>query len=303
MGKRFSDVSGQKNIVRILDAQLESAQVSHAYLFLGNKNQGKKFLAKEFAKNLLEVKEGHKIENHPDFIEVDGSDGIKIADVREAIERINLSPTLSARKVLLITEAQNMGIEAANALLKTIEEPPLDSIILITAITEKSLPQTIVSRSQKIKIANMPEKEIIKGLKDFPEDKVGEAVALSGGSFGEAKKLLTDTDYFVERREFVEDILKFLESKSVLDQFKTLTDYEKEKRLREFFDQVVVLISKSVEEEITGKLNEFSQRLATAIPFTKRREIVKKALNIYENLEYNVNLRWALEEIVLEHLS
>lgn len=311
MAKLFNDIKGQKGVVRILSGQLETENLSHAYLFLGPEGTGKEHLAREFAKYVLcddpkreNCPNCQKFEKgvHPDFIVIDGEEGIKIENVREVSERLNLSPNISKRKVLLFKKAENMGIEAANALLKTLEEPPADSVIILTAVSEKSLPQTIVSRTQKIKLNVLSEKDIKAILeKEFPTEEIEKIVAYSEGSIGETKKLLTDKESLKEKIKIYDDLKKLFNSNSVIEKFKILEDHEKQKNLKVFFNIFSKLLFDSIEKNLSGK--EGNHNFLSYLNISERVKMAEKVLKIYADLDYNVNLRLTLEGIILEYLG
>jgi len=310
MAKLFRDIAGQKRAVSMLSAHLNSGNLSHAYLFLGQEGTGKEYLAKEFARYILCDKNSNddcescrKLKNdaHPDFIYVNGREGIKIEQVREVIERIGLSPVMSEKKVCLISKAENMGIEAANALLKTLEEPPSDSIIILTSNSEKRLPQTVISRSQIIKLNPVEEKEIFRILEqEFSREEIEGVLSLAEGSVGEAKKMLKSDDALKNKQKAISDIGTMLGSASLIDRFKIIEGYDNKKNLKYFFE----ILSRSIFGSIIAGNNEEKAGLSEAVPTemsTNRKvEMAKKILKIYRNLDYNVSLRIALEEIMIK---
>lgn len=312
MAKLFSDIAGQKKAVNILSAHINSGDFSHAYLFLGREGTGKEYLAKEFARYILCEKHTddacescRKFEKgaHPDFIYVRGNEGIKIEHIRGAIERIGLSPAMSKKKVCLISKAENMGIEAANALLKTLEEPPADSIIILTSSSEKRLPETIISRSQPIKLSPVGNREITKILsKDFDEAEVDSIIGLSEGSIGEAKKLLLNGEALADKKKLLKDVETLLGSESIIERFKIIEAYENKKRLRDLFD----ILSRALFSSIFAHHGEEAVDLSLAIPadMSLGRKVIlaKKILKIYRNLDYNVSLRVAMEEMMIKDI-
>jgi DNA polymerase III gamma/tau subunit len=312
MGKYFSDIIGQKSAVKILTAQLESDNISHGYIILGPEGTGKEYLAREFAKYVLcEEKEGDGCDScvrfdnnsHPDFILVNGKEGIKIDDVREAIERINLSPNLSSFKVLLFTKAENLGIEAANALLKTFEEPPADSIIILTAISEKSLPQTVVSRGQKIKLNVLNKNDIQEILlKEFSKEEIEKVLLYSSGSIGDAKKMLSEPKKLEEKKQYYSDIEKLLKSGSVIEKFKVIEFYDQEKKLKEFFgifaQEIFCAVAEKLGQPTVGVKAESFEELTLA----NLASLGYKTLKAYQDLEYNINLKLTMEEMILDNL-
>lgn len=139
-------ILGHKKQTEYLSKLIENKRVGHAYIFAGPADVGKKTIARHFASLLL----SGKLDNNPDYLQIDGAGGIKIESIRELAYKMSLRPYAAAYKVTVIDEAQNMTVEAANALLKLFEEPrPYTVIILITSNPIKLLP-TIISRAQKI---------------------------------------------------------------------------------------------------------------------------------------------------------
>lgn len=306
----FADVKGQKRAVNLLMSHLKNDNLSHSYLFIGKEGTGKEFIAKEFAGYILcDNAKGDDCDScikyekgiHPDFFYIDGAGGIKINQIREVIERINLTPSLSKRKVLLITKAENIGIEAANALLKTLEEPPADSVIVITTKSEKRLPETIISRSQLIKLNVISEEDIKEALKsEFSKKDVDEVISIAEGSIGKAKKLLSDKKHLKEKKEIITDIEILFKSKSVIEKFNVLNKYDKKKNLKVFFDIYSRVIFNSIYSEILEKEVGLSSLVPESVSLPRKKVIGNKILKIYRNLDYNVSLRIAMEEIILE---
>ncbi len=312
MSKVFTDVYGQKRAINTLSSHLISNNLSHAYLFLGEEGTGKEHLAREFAKYILCGnnqaddcescrKFGHN--SHPDFILIDGHEGIKIEDIRGVVERINLSPGLSTRKVLLITKLENIGLEAANSLLKTLEEPPLDSVILMTSNSEKRLPETIISRTQQIKLQPLSNDNIYKILaKEFDKSEIDKVIKLADGSIGEAKKLILDGEKYNEKSKMIKDISKIFSSNSVIEKFKIIEDYEKSKKLKIFFNIFQKVLISGIYARILDEEIGLSGIIPRDIKVERLQDMAKKTLKIYADLDYNISLRIAMEEMILKDI-
>ncbi len=176
--QNFSDIAGQKNIVKTLKNAIELDRIAHAYLFCGPRGTGKTSTAKVLAKSLncenapttspcdsCEVCNKIRSNNSMDVIEIDAASNRGIDKIRELREKVKFSPTEGNYKIYIIDEVHMLTKEAFNALLKTLEEPP-EYVIFILATTEphKLLP-TILSRCQRFDFKRLSESDIIERLK------------------------------------------------------------------------------------------------------------------------------------------
>ncbi len=138
----FSDVVGQEQLVTLLESSIKQKKISHAYLFCGGRGTGKTTVARIFARDI-----GC---NPEDIIEIDAASNRGIDEIRELRDAVRTSPFSSPYKVYIVDEAHMLTKEAANALLKTLEEPPSHVIFILATTDPEKLLATIVSRCQKI---------------------------------------------------------------------------------------------------------------------------------------------------------
>lgn len=138
----FSDVVGQEQLVTLLTSSIEQKKIAHAYLFCGGRGTGKTTVARIFARDI-----GC---NPEDIIEIDAASNRGIDEIRELREAVRTAPFSSPYKVYIVDEAHMLTKEAANALLKTLEEPPAHVVFILATTDPEKLPSTIVSRCQKI---------------------------------------------------------------------------------------------------------------------------------------------------------
>ena len=169
----FQDIIGQEQICEHLQTALKLQKVSHAYIINGERNSGKKFIARIFAMALQCTGEGEKpcqvcrscrqalSENHPDIIRIthEKPNSIGVEDIRTQVNNdMGIKPYQGPYKVYLIEEAEKMTVQAQNALLKTIEEPPSYAVIILITTNQEAFLPTILSRCVQMKL---------KPLKDF----------------------------------------------------------------------------------------------------------------------------------------
>lgn len=231
------DVVGQDFAKTAFDAAFKNNRISHAYIIEGEDGTGKSIFALYMAScilckgiekpcsvcpSCLKIING----NHPD-VKVISRTGksIGIDMVRNIIEKINVKPYEGNKKIIIIKNADSMTEEAQNAFLKTIEEAPVDTIIILLAEDVDLLLTTIRSRCQVLRFLSVPEKLIYENLINLGHDEAESKTAskLSSGNFGRA--LLYFDDNYIKLRRVTIDIaqkiarLNALESQELVDFF------------------------------------------------------------------------------------
>lgn len=227
----FKDIIGQEAAIRILQDELLSTRIHHAYLFMGKEGVGKKSLALQFARALNCSEEEadscgcclscRKIihSNHPDvrMVEIEEGNSIGIDQVRELQRDIAFKPYESSRKIYIVDGADQMTPEAANSLLKTLEEPPDYAVIILLAEELDKLLPTVISRCQQLYLTEIPRdmiKEVIlkKGLEDEKADLVSR---LAEGSLGRALEIIEDEEFLSLRAQLFDFLYKLPGSDSL----------------------------------------------------------------------------------------
>jgi len=167
-------IIGHQPILEFLKKGIKNKRLAHAYLFIGSAHLGKKTVALEFIRML----NGQEIDQavHPDILivepEVIDKNGVKkelaisIDQARKIQHQMSLFPYQADYKIVLINQAEKMTIEASNCLLKTLEEPFGQAILILITTDRQLLLPTIVSRCQTVKFLPVAEKEIKKRIKD-----------------------------------------------------------------------------------------------------------------------------------------
>ncbi len=211
----FDNVLGQGQAKHILNQALSSSRLSHAYLFYGPESIGKKLLAVEFAKtlNCTSSQSGEacgacdscrKIEDriHPDFFFLEPTKAtptareaiLKIDEIRALQKKLGFLPYEGKFKVAVIDQVEKMNPQACNAFLKTLEEPPSSTVlILITSNIYQLLP-TLISRCQGIKFNPLPPDAIREILRTQGEEALDptEVELRVGRSKGQVSRALSD---------------------------------------------------------------------------------------------------------------
>jgi DNA polymerase-3 subunit gamma/tau len=242
--QKFSEFIGQEHVVKTLTNAILSGMISHAYLFSGPRGTGKTTLARLLAKavncqnrkenefepcnkcnSCQEITTGNAI----DLIEIDAASHRGIDDIRELREGIKFAPAKSKYKVFIIDECHQLSKDAANALLKTLEEPPPHAIfILATTEVHKMIP-TIVSRCQRFDFRKLRAEEIVEKLERIAkaekvkiEEAALELIALySSGSIRDGESLLDELFTFAAnskkeiKAEEVKNLLGLVETELV----------------------------------------------------------------------------------------
>lgn len=205
----FRDLIDQRHAQALLRGALRSGRVSHAYLFVGPSGVGRLTAARAFAQALLCTEGGddacgrcpacRKVGAgaHPDLrvISAGRSESgterraVGIDQIRELKREAAYGPYEGPRKVFVVEDAEAMRAEAANSLLKIVEEPPAGIVIILISESTTALLPTLVSRSQFVRFSFVPAPEIARALTEragVPADRAAFLAAISGGRVGDA---------------------------------------------------------------------------------------------------------------------
>lgn len=197
----MSAVKGQDKVLNMLEKATKEGHISHAYLFIGPEGVGKMFTARMWAYSLLAsedeeamlyLKEGL----HPDLLIIEKDENRTLIGkdriVKDLEPWLALKPYRAKHRIAIIRDAHLLSLEGANALLKTLEEPPFYALIILVA-DENTLLETVVSRCQVIRFSSLPlavVEQILVG-QGVSEEKAKEAALLGQGSIAYAR-------YFVQ---------------------------------------------------------------------------------------------------------
>lgn len=201
----FRGLVGQEQAIRLLQKGLETGNISHAYLFQGPPGTGKTTIARAFAAELLSrgdqdaalfLKDGV----HPDLMVINKPENRSVIG-KEQISRemepwLALKPYRARHKIVIIADAAIMSLEAANALLKTLEEPPQYAVIILVA-DQVELLETIISRCQTVRFHPLTDAELENLLRErgCSPEQAQQAALLAQGSPGNALRFAAEPEF------------------------------------------------------------------------------------------------------------
>lgn len=199
MSDLFDDVIGHAKVTKLLDSEL--ARPVQAYLFVGPQSVGKGSVAQRFAAGLLGGVDDERSRRlalagtHPDLtiLEPEGATSLGVDQAREVVTRASMSPVEADRTVFLLPEAGAMTDSAANALLKTLEEPTSAVVFLLVAESEDDFPSTVASRCRTVHMGRVPKSVLVEALvaRGLSTDQAEGVAVVSGGRPGLALALMS----------------------------------------------------------------------------------------------------------------
>lgn len=328
-------IIGHSNIVSYLKKSLLSEKVSHAYLFAGPLHIGKTTVTENFVNSLVceNLHQGkgpvpcnvckccQQVANkiHPDINWLgreinEKTDKLKknisIEQIRALQGKLSLHSFLNSYKVAVINEAETLSQEAANSLLKTLEEPTAKTVIILLATSISRLPKTIVSRCQVIKFLPVNTKEILDYLIGLKVDrkKAKTLAVLSSGFPGLAINYFTKPDEYNDFKEKVKQFVNLLKN-DINYRFKTVgelinsSDIDETKEYLEIWTGVLrdlVLIKNSTPNLINNlSLATDLEELVDCYSKDNLIKIIKEVKLAKCYLDANVNPKLTLENLVL----
>ena len=332
----FTDILAQDHIIDHFKKAIKADHLSHAYIFTGQEGVGKALFAKEFAKALNCKNDENDScnscpncirignHNHPDVLWTEREEKakfIKIENIRNLQNSVRLSPLESDHKIFIIKEADKMNEEASNCLLKTLEEPSPNTIIILIANSMTPIKNTIRSRCQIIRFHPIPTHIIanqLTGKSEADADKIGWISRFSNGSLGNALDLLDDNCYKMNNdiitRMVEPDVDNLVFAEEIIDSYLSSGDSLEEKReilkiilhciLRFYRDLLIVKIRNGhdVQQEKTSLFNEdredVLQRHANYLTQEQIITIIDDILEFIKHIDFNLNINLLVENII-----
>lgn len=301
---------GHKIIIDSFKKRVDLGEISHAHIIVGPDGIGKSNLANKFARNIL-----GKLEEK-DYVDIINYRCKKVSfgvdDVREIVEEINKKPFEGDKKVIIIYDGNKLTVQAQNALLKTIEEPPHGVFIILLCESLELILDTIKSRCQIYKLSPLNKKEIRFYLdninnSDFTEEEINAAIAYSEGIPGRAEAFLKNSS-LKELRNILEELLYLIiksNSIEILD-FETKIVAFKDKKedilniLASFIRDIIVY--KEI-DDVSGIINgdkvESIKKLAIEMSYKKLNNIIDKIGEARKSLLSNSNFQLTIRVMLI----
>ena len=293
---------GHSSLIENFKNRCSNGNLSHAQLISGEDGIGKSILAEILGKLILN---GDLNREYVDIINYKPSKAsFGVDDVREIIDEVNKKPFEGDKKVIIIHQGNKLTIQAQNALLKTIEEPPTEVYIIILCESLELILDTIKSRCEIYKLTPLTKDELykyiaIKGY-DYSEEEKSSAIAFSEGIPGRIDRYFSDTE-LQELRDKIVDLLLQLtnnEIEAILEKEEQLVSYKQNKEevinvLSSFIRDI--LVNKEVYNEnliINRDKIRSIERLTNEMSFKKLNKMLLGLQEASKNIKNNVS--WAM---------
>jgi len=320
-------IRGQDKIVALLERSIEAGSIAHAYLLVGPRHVGKGALALNVAQALncggpgrpcgecqscRRIREG----KHADvtWLGLDSKTEIGIDDIRELQRLANLPPYEGGYKVFVIDGAEHLSTEAANSLLKVLEEPPHRVVWLLLGTEERRLLPTIVSRCQRLDLRPLPLDEMRKLLTEtygLPPEKADLLTRLSQGRLGWALSALSNDDVLKTRSERTAELAALpaadLDGRFAYAQNLSVRSGQKRLSLTETVEawlgwwRDLLLVKGGCTHAVTNiDYQETLEKQARALSLAEIRGFLSDLYAFQEDMYRNINIRLALESLMLK---
>ncbi|MDX9872471.1 MAG: DNA polymerase III subunit delta' [Clostridia bacterium] len=310
----FTEIIGQEKAVGLLQKALATGRIAHSYIFCGPSGVGKNRTAQVFARSLncTDPRDGAACGicsacqkalagNHPDILCIvpDGT-AIKIGQIREVQEKASFKHYEGAYKVIILDEADKLTAEAANSLLKILEEPPVQTVFILLAEELSRLPVTVASRCQVIPF-KLLEKDALERILTSQGISVDFPLGLAGGSAGKAAVLHQGAG----TNRLVNEVEQLLEDLRRGGYRKILAWAEIWEKNKERIGQVLEILSWYYRDRICERAAGAGEVILDTLPAKDYRieecySALEKINKAFYHLKYKANVKLALEVLLLD---
>lgn len=327
----WDDVLGNRALKENLQKAVSCGKVSHAYIIQGEKYSGKKMIADLFARSIMceHNKKGGMTklpcnsckacrqaigENNPDIIRVshEKPNVISVENIRQQINNdIVILPYSSDYKIYIVDEAEKMNVQAQNALLKTLEEPPSYAVIILLAATTSVLLPTILSRCVRLDIKPVFDDEIKTYLMNnarLPDYRAGVCAAFARGNIGRAKLLATDED-FDSMKASVTNTLKNIDGMEINKIYSEIKRLQEEKyNIDDYLDMCFIWYRDVLLLKASGDMSRIIfrenasniQRLSKSFEYDRLERIIRAIERTRSRIKANVSQELSMELMFME---
>jgi len=302
----FDNIIGQDFAKKYLTNSIKKNKINHAYMFEGIDGIGKRKFSLELSKILLDIE---NIENSPDYINIypDGN-SIKIAQIRKLQTDIIVKPH-KKYKIYIINQAESMTIEAQNALLKTLEEPPEYAIIILITSNKEALLDTIKSRCEIIKFLPISILDLNNYLinKGIDKNRAQLLSTFARGSIEKAIELSESSDFAIMRDD-IQTYIEIMLDKDIKDILEIPTSMEKYKKdIMSVLDMIInyfrdmMLLKEKVDKSMIINIDKltFIQNMSKKITYSQVSKIIDIIEDIKIKIRSNCNFNISIQVMAL----
>jgi DNA polymerase III subunit delta' len=321
-------VYGHDWAVEHLRKSIAHSRIRHAYLIVGSESIGKETLARSLAMTLNCTNEDENARpcgqcstckriasgNHPDMIysELDGTSGaLKIEEIRNVTGKIALKPYEARYRIAILRDFDHARPQAQDALLKTLEEPPPQALMILLAPSTESVLPTIASRSQVIHLRPISTgviHDVLVNEKQVPEDQADLLARLSGGRMGWVMQALAEPSMLEQRTEAL-NLLENLIPMNRAKRFEIAEDLSKDKlalypllELWQSYWRDVLLLCQGIGDNPANidRLESLKQ-IASHTSADEALTAIQATRTLLSSLSTNLNLRLGIEVMFLDY--
>lgn len=312
----FKSFIGNEKIRNQIETSIKMGMFSHAHLIIGEDGLGKSLLARQIALNILGKNEDREYADLVEYKILKNKQSIGIREVTDkVIGEINKKPYEGDKKVIIIYEAHKMTVDAQNAFLKTIEEPPKGVFIILLCENSEAILDTIKSRCQVHKLQRLNYEEMQAFIdRRFPElsaEEVKTIVTFSDGIPGRAEKLVEDQEFKEIRNLAIKIILDINSNETVefLKHEERLTKYKN--NWQEVLSWIISYIRDAMVYKETANQGlvinqdklESIKDIASMFSFNRLSDIIDIVNKARQKLDRNVNVSLIFTNMLLKFLD
>ena len=302
----FENIIGQDFAKKYLTNSIKKNKLNNAYMFEGMDGIGKKKFADELSKLLLDYE---NLENSPDYVLIkpDGY-SIKIAQIRNLQSDIVIRPHKDY-KIYIINNAEKMTVEAQNALLKTLEEPPNYAIIILVTNNKESLLETIKSRCDIIKFSPIPIEDLKRYLINtgIEEERAQLLAIFSRGSIENALNLSQSSEFSM-MREDIQQYIQIMLDKNIVEILNIPNNMEKYRgKIIALLDMMInyfrdiILLKENVNKNMLINVDKlvFIQNMSGKISYSQLSKIIDIIEDAKSKIKSNCNFNISIQVMSL----